>query len=279
LLYIFLSLSYCLLKDLCNSLFSLALLSFDFDVTKQRKKTAVLIELHRLLLEIHFRLVDSGGVKGFSDEQQNQLAIYFETLSLLPKDQRKTILGNKKTTAIPLYSTSTQFPTPTPDHLQISTMIIASLRKEKTENPVELVNEFCGLKSSVFPVDIAVRDLNTQKLLLFVELDGGRFHYQRSSGGSQNLNRAHQLKTKLYEHYYPGVPLKRIPLSFQSNETYAMEILQTIRRTAFQVDDNPFNVLSGLAAMQLSWNELSDGECDHLFENLKDCQGQLINPV
>jgi hypothetical protein len=274
-----------LLKDLSNSLFSVALLSFDFDLSKNCKKTTALIEIHRLLLEIHFRLVNSGEEKDFSDEQQRQLAIYFETLSLLPEERRKTILGNKETTAIPLYSTTTQVPNPTPDHLRISKMIVASLRMEKAENPLELVNEFCGLTSRVFPVDIAVRDRKTGKLLLFVELDGGRFHYQQqsssssTSGGLQTLKRAHQLKTKLYEHYYPGVPLKRIRLSFQSNQTYATEILQTIRKAAFRVDDNPFNVLSGLAAMQLSWNELSDGECDHLLEKLKDCQGQLINPV
>jgi hypothetical protein len=90
-------------------------------------------------------------------------------------------------------------------------------------------DEFHGLQSEVFPVDIAVKDKKSGKIVLFVELVGQRFHYIKGIEGKQLLKRRNELKAKLYEFHYPGVPLKEILLDGKrSNEENAKELREII---------------------------------------------------
>jgi hypothetical protein len=201
-------------------LFSVALLSFDYNFSKNEKKSS------SSLLAIHRLLVDTLEGRNISLPQAlSQVAVYFEYLATLPVEQQKVILGNNK---IPCFIDS-RHPAASPDHRDISTELRRLINE--TEDFPELVvqDEFHGLKSGVFPVDLTVKDKKTGKILLFVELDGEQFHYIKGVDGKLLLKRSNELKARLYEYNYPGVPLKRIRMDgTRSNEEDAKEILQTV---------------------------------------------------
>jgi hypothetical protein len=201
-------------------LFSVALLSFDYNFSKNEKKT------DSSLLAIHRLLVDGLRGRNFTSIQHNsQLAIYFEYLTTLPAELQKVILGNNK---IPSFIDS-RHRTASSDHRKVSTELRRLINE--TEDFPELVaeDEFHGLKSGVFPVDLVVKDKRSGKILLFVEFDGEQFHYLKGIDGKLLLKRSNELKVKLYEYNYPGVPLNRIRMDgTRSRDQYAKEIFLQI---------------------------------------------------
>jgi hypothetical protein len=200
------------------------LLSFDDDLSKKDKKTDSLLSIHRLLLNIYWKLVVSEDLH--EKQFESQLAIYFEYMRILPEDQRKTILGESK--EIPFYI-NLQETISTNDHRILSDELRRQLKQTEDLSGLVIEDEFRGLQSGVFPVDIAVKDKKSGKIVLFVELDGQRFHYIKGIEENQLLKRSDELKAKLYEFHYPGVPLKRILLDgTKSNKEYAKEAREMI---------------------------------------------------
>jgi hypothetical protein len=202
-------------------LFSLALLSFDYNFSKNEKKTdSSLLAIHRLLVD---------GLRGRNItlvQHNSQLAIYFEYLTTLPAEQQKVILGNNK---IPSFIDS-QHPPASSDHRDISTQLRRLIKETEEFSERVVEEEFRGLKSGVFPVDLTVKDKNKSgKILLFVEFEGEQFHYIKGVEGKRLLMRNDELKAKLYEYHYPGVPLKRIRMDgTRSHEERAKEIFLQI---------------------------------------------------
>jgi hypothetical protein len=159
----------------------------------------------------------------FPDNLNSQLAIFWEFFSTLPKTQQQRILGTGK---LPLIIES-QLTKATKYHRRISEELRVRLNQEKRNLVVE--NEFIGLQSKIFPVDIVVKDKKSGNILLFIELDGEKYHYLSGIGGERVLMRDDQLKTLLYEYHYPNVPLKRVLLNHGGNiERYVDEIMETI---------------------------------------------------
>jgi hypothetical protein len=213
-------------------LFSLVLLSFDDDLSQKDKKTDSLLSIHRLLLNLYWKLV--GREDLHEKEFESQMAIYFEYLRTLSEDQKNTVLGYNKD--IPSFINLREMVS-TKDHRRISNELRRQLNQTNGLSELLVENEFYGLKSGVFPVDIAVKDKNSGKILLFVELDGQRFHYIKGIEEKQMLKRNAQLKAKLYEFHYPGVPLKRVLLdNTTTNKEHAKEVREMIN---LLVSNNP----------------------------------------
>jgi hypothetical protein len=196
------------------------LLSFDCNFAKSEKKTdSSLSAIHRLLVD---------GLRGrnFTSIQHNsQLAIYFEYLATLPAEQQKVILGNNK---IPSFIDS-RHRTASSDHRKVSTELRRLIKETEEFSDLVVQDEFRGLKSGVFPMDLTVKDKKTGKILLFVELEGEQFHYIKGIDGKLLLKRNGELKARLYEYHYPGVPLKRIRMDgTRSHKERAKEIFLQI---------------------------------------------------
>jgi hypothetical protein len=159
----------------------------------------------------------------FPDNLNSQLAIFWEFFFILPKTQQQRILGTGK---LPLIIES-QLTKATKYHRRISEELHLRFNQENMNLVVE--NEFIGLKSKIFPVDIIVKDKKSGKILLFIELDGEKYHYLSGIGGERVLMRDDQLKTELYEYHYPDVPFKRVLFNQGGYiERYVDEIMYTI---------------------------------------------------
>jgi hypothetical protein len=92
-------------------------------------------------------------------------------------------------------------------------------------------DEFVGLESGFFPVDFAIRKKNNE-LLLFAEIDGEQYHYYEGEvAGKMLLKRNTELKRRLYQHYYPNVPMKRVLVakSGTSIDAVAEEIVDEVK--------------------------------------------------
>jgi hypothetical protein len=125
--------------DLANSLFSLALLSFDYRFSKNEKKT------NSSLLVIHHLLVD--GLEGrniICPQAISQVAIYFEYLTTLPAEQQEVILENNK---VPSFIDS-QLPTTSSDHRKVSTELRRLIKETEEFSDLMVEDEFRGLKVS-----------------------------------------------------------------------------------------------------------------------------------
>jgi hypothetical protein len=177
-------------------------------------------------LAIHRLLVDKlEGRKFTSLEAISQFAVYFEYLTTLPAERQKVILGNKE---IPFFG-DLEIPKTTVSQHEVSRILRKQLKEIEGLSELVVEDEFRGLKTGVFPMDLAVKDKKSGKILLFVELDGEEFHYIKGVEGKLTLKRINELKAKLYEYHYPGVPLKRIRMDgTRSNQERAKEIFLQI---------------------------------------------------
>jgi hypothetical protein len=211
------------------------LLSFDYDLSGSGKKTEALLEIYRRLLEIYSTIPKIQN----NSSVDAQLAIVFEYLSTLPKDQRTAILGNKE---IPIFIDN-RLTQSTQSHEKISTELRELLSKVDGCSDLIVENEFHGLKSGVYPVDITIKDKKTGKILLFVELDGEKYHYIEGANGKQMLKRSGKLKEKLYEYHYPGVPFVRIHMTGKWRKTIAEEILEIIKGLVAKNVENKWSFL------------------------------------
>jgi hypothetical protein len=146
-------------------------------------------------------------------------------LRTLPEDQKKAIFGENK--EIP-FIVALQETIATQNHRIISNELRRQFNQTEGLSELMIEDEFHGLHSRVFPVDIAVKDTKSGKIVLFVELDGQRFHYIKGIEGKPMLKRKNELKARLYEFHYPGVPLRRILLDGKSNKEYANEVREII---------------------------------------------------
>jgi hypothetical protein len=196
------------------------LLSFDYNFSRNDKKSS------SSLLAIHRLLVDTLEGRTFTSIRANsQVVIYFEYLTTLPAEKQKIILGNNKIASF----IDSRHPPASPDHRKVSTELRRLIKETEEFSDLVAEDEFHGLKSGVFPMDLVVKDKKSGKVLLFVELDGEQFHYIKGIDGKLLLKRSNELKARLYEYNYPGVPLKRIRMDgTRSTEEDAKEILQTV---------------------------------------------------
>jgi hypothetical protein len=215
-------------QDISTSLFSIALLSFDYDFSGETKKTECLLEIHRLLFEAFSRLPRESLNM---DHANIQLAKYFNLLSALTEDQRTKIVGQTEFVfhlQNPPLSGKKKF-------LEEATDSLRTELEKENESSFAVENLFYGLRNQVYPVDMVVKDKKTGKLLLFIELSHESSDYILTTGGGhpgeRMLSRNNQFKESLYRHYYPEVPLKRISLkATQSMESIAEEILPIVKR-------------------------------------------------
>jgi hypothetical protein len=214
------------------------LLSFDYDLSHSGKKTEFLLEIYRRLLEIYSTIPEIQN--NYSVDAQ--LAIVFEYLSTLPKDQRTAILGDKE---IPIFIDN-RLTLSTQSHEQISTELRELLSKVDGCSDLIVENEFHGIQGGVYPVDITIKDKQTGKILLFVELDGEKYHYIEGVEGKQMLRRSGKLKEKLYEYCYPGVQFVRIRMTGKWRKTYAEEILAIIKGLVAKNAGNKWSFLQRL---------------------------------
>jgi hypothetical protein len=197
---------------------SIAFLCFDYDLAKEDKdrKAKSLMEIQTLLVNAYFGIVEK---IHFLEKEEGKLAVYFTYLWVfVPKEQRNQILGtdadgNQRKT--PLYTNSTndgsfrhRAQKRVSDELRRRLQAAEEEGKELEGLIVE--DEFDGLESGFFPVDIAIRKKDNE-LLLFAEIDGEQYHYYEGEiAGKMLLRRSSELKRRLYQHYYPNVPMKRV---------------------------------------------------------------------
>jgi hypothetical protein len=123
-----------------------------------------------------------------SVQHNSQFAIYFEYLTTLSAKHQKVILGYNK---IPNFIDS-RHRTASCDHHDISTELRRLIKETEEFSELEVEDEFHGLKSGVFPMDLTVKDRKTGKILLVVELDGEQFHYIKGVDEKQILIRSNE---------------------------------------------------------------------------------------
>jgi hypothetical protein len=179
-------------------MFALTMISFNQDLSKKTVKSELLLEMHALLFRIfqeRFR------EKETSLENISQVAIYFENLKTLPKQQKNRITG--KIVIIPSFLDRQLATLPSKDHSEISKELGIVLQEENIN--FQIIDEFQGLESRLFPMDIALMD-NKKNIKGFVEVNGPH-HYIVTKEGKRISRRVDELKKKLYQFHYPGVPL------------------------------------------------------------------------
>jgi hypothetical protein len=221
------------------------MLSFDFDLSRQNsdqktqtiKRAEELIEIQRILLEMHSEFF---GTENLSLEKKRQFAIYFEYLKTLPEELQERIISSSSSssssggvdlrTALLDYTLPRQESTVPKDHQQILEELQRIVKVERVSRRIILEDEFRGLETGVFPMQLAVKDKKRGTILLFIELEGEMFNTALSTETTIEEKREHELKEKLYQFHYPGVPLKRIQLSFRPVKDFANEILEDIKQ-------------------------------------------------
>jgi hypothetical protein len=215
--------------------YAMTLLSFDYDLSNTSRKTEILFEIHRYLWDIHTRLE---GTFALSHEINHKLSMYFEYLSILPEEQRKKITGEGE---LPLYicgdgNKHSKLQQTISEDLK-NFLVSEGIGKKLSELMID--DHFHGLKSRIFPIDMAVKDKSTAEILLFLVLGSERNRYMKRAGGEIRLIRKQLLKEKLYSYHFPSVPLKRIVLNKnRSSNSYIQEILQTIQEVMEKKETN-----------------------------------------
>jgi hypothetical protein len=115
---------------------------------------------------------------------------------------------------------------PSKDHSEISKELGKVLQEENIQ--FQIIDEFQGLESRWFPVDIALMDSN-KNIKGFVEVIGPH-HYIVTKGGKRILRRDDELKKKLYQFHYPGVPLLAIDLRGEKKTVFMKELKNWLKR-------------------------------------------------
>jgi hypothetical protein len=202
-------------------MFALTVISFDQDLSKKTVKSELLLALHALLFRIfqeRFRYKEA------SLEAISQFAIYFENLKTLPEQQKNRITGGN--VVIPSFIDQQELGLPSKDHSEISKELGKVLQEENIQ--FQIIDEFQGLESRWFPVDIALMDSN-KNIKGFVEVNGPH-HYIVTKGGKRILRRDDELKKKLYQFHYPGVPLLAIDLRGEKKTVFMKELKNWLKR-------------------------------------------------
>jgi hypothetical protein len=202
-------------------MFALTMISFDCDFSKRSVKSEVLLEMHALL----FRIFQ----ERFRDEEAkleniSQFAIYFENLKTLSVEQKNRITGGKG--IIPSFIDRRAAHLPSKDHSEISKELGRVLQEENLN--FQIIDEFQGLESRSFPMDIALMDSN-KNIKGFVEVNGPH-HYIRTKEEKIILRREDELKKKLYQFHYPGVPLLAIDLVGEKKSVFMKELKEWVKR-------------------------------------------------
>jgi hypothetical protein len=162
-------------------------------ISENHMKIHLLWQIHRYLLD-RFSKIHSNE---YGQENYDQFAIYFDTLSCIPggKELLLETLGKIPQISGPGGNI--------PSRLHAMTYYALQDALIEISPKFDLFNEFSGLRA-VFPIDIAV--FYGSELYAFVEVDG-EFHYKME--GSV-LQRKDYLKSFIYSSRYPGIPLYRI---------------------------------------------------------------------
>jgi hypothetical protein len=202
-------------------MFALTMISFDHDLSKKSVKSELLLEMHAML----FRIFQ----ERFRDEEAklkdiSQLAIYFENLKTLSAEQKNRITGGKG--IIPSFIDRQELGIPSKGHSEISKELVRVLQEENLN--FQIIDEFEGLESRSFPMDIALMD-NNKNIKGFVEVNGPH-HYIRTKEGRRIHKRDDELKKKLYQFHYPGVPLFAIDLRGEKKSVFMKELKNWVKR-------------------------------------------------
>ena len=180
-------------------------------------------------------LVLNHGSKTLSNEAQSQLAVYFEWLNTFPPSFLAKLLQQLQLQTLPVIH-NPFLPTASNSQLKFSKALTERLHQrieryfqegKITEEQkrfllnIRCIDEFKGLKSGIFCMDVAITlDDEGKVVLLFVEIDGNYHQHtkvkRRTADGKVEeiltIDTKDQLKEYLYRHYYKTVPLKRISI-------------------------------------------------------------------
>lgn len=191
-------------------------------------------------IPLHFALIQrllvlNHGSKSLSNEAQSQLAVYFEWLNTFPSSFLAKLLQQLNLQTLPVVqnpflpsASSTQFKFSKALTARVHQRIERYFQEGKiTEEQrrsllnIRCIDEFKGLKSGIFCIDIAITlDDEGKAVLLFVEIDGNYHQHtkvkRRTEDGKVEeiltIDTKDQLKEYLYRHYYKTVPLKRMSI-------------------------------------------------------------------
>jgi hypothetical protein len=203
-------------------MFALTMISFDHDLSKKSVKSELWLEIHTIFFRIFQERFREEEAKL---EEISQFAIYFENMKTLSVEQKNRITGGKG--IIPSFIDRQQEgEVPSKDHSEISKELGRVLQEENLN--FQIIDEFQGLESRSFPMDIALMDSN-KNIKGFVEVNGPH-HYIRTKEEKRILRRDDELKKKLYQFHYPGVPLLAIDLRGEKKSVFMKELKNWVKR-------------------------------------------------
>jgi hypothetical protein len=200
-------------------MWALTILSYDSDLSKNNKKTAWLIEMHRVLVQaVQYQFK----AKKAKDEEKDAVAFYFENLKRLSEETKRTILGEMGLPRVKAVSSTKA----SHSHQVIS----EGLKRKFAENNKDfiVIDEESGLESGILPMDITIKDASGKRIIAFIEIDGPD-HFLTREDGQRVPQRRDQLREELYKFNHPGIPLLRIDLMRRRGyEEYSEELYEKI---------------------------------------------------
>jgi hypothetical protein len=196
-------------------MFALTMISFDQDLSKKSVKSELWLEIHTIFFRIFQERFREEEAKL---EDISQFAIYFENLKTLSANQKNRITGGN--VVLPSFIDRREVALPSKVHSEISKELDRVLQEENLN--FQIIDEFQGLESRSFPIDIALMDSN-KNIKGFVEVNGPH-HYIRTKEGKRIPKREDELKKKLYQFHYPGVPLLAIDLRGEKKSVFMKEL-------------------------------------------------------
>jgi hypothetical protein len=188
-------------------MYALTVLSFDSDLSKDDKKTLLLLEMHRTLIQELAKQVDPMGA---NVGESLAVALYFENLKRFPA-VHKTILGGKNFPAVMARELA---PEVSPFQQKIFDGLKRKFAANKNNNENFVVVEGrSALASGILPMSITVKSKpgsgSSNSIKAFIAIDD-EDHFTTNADGRRVRNRLDLLKEVLYKFNHPKTQFWRI---------------------------------------------------------------------
>jgi hypothetical protein len=186
---------------------SLALLSFDCDLTSDDLKMRIVRRMFQKLLFI-FYAKNIMTTHNLDHEEKTHLLKFFEFVRLLPPETQEMIGIKRSIPFINVEIKYSEMPSVPEKHQRMIDSMKQKLVEKDTKKLFIVMERFSGLEGGIYPIDLMIR--NSNEIITFIRFQDEEKDYWKNirKGEEKTLKRELKLMNELYKYRFPKVPIK-----------------------------------------------------------------------